>query len=103
MHKGKIMTKDEWIWVAIRIFGIYLLVLAVISIPEAIGHIYASLKISAASGEISEYAKMAVSFRDAAMAKGVTAVAQLLLFSSFSYYLLRHGKLIHKLASSENA
>ena len=28
------MNKDEWIWVAIRIFGIYLLVLAIISIPE---------------------------------------------------------------------
>jgi hypothetical protein len=27
------MTKDDWIWVAIRIFGIYLVVLAITSVP----------------------------------------------------------------------
>ena len=30
------MTKHDWIWVAIRIFGIYLLVLAIIAIPSLI-------------------------------------------------------------------
>jgi len=103
MQKGIIMTKDEWIWVSIRIFGIYLLVLAVISIPDAIGYIYAYLKIYVAANDIEGYAKMAMSMRDAAMSKGVTAIAQLFLFGSFSYYMLKHGKLIHKLASSEKA
>ena len=28
------MSKQDWIWVAIRIFGIYLLVMAVIAIPK---------------------------------------------------------------------
>lgn len=97
------MTKDEWIWVAIRIFGIYLLVLAVIAIPEAIGNMYAYIKMSFAIEDSSELAKLATSLRGAAIAKGFTAIAQLILFSLVSYYFLRHGKLIHRLASSENA
>lgn len=97
------MTKDEWIWVAIRIFGIYLLVLAVIAIPEAIGNIYAYIKMSFSIQDSTELAKLATSFKEAAIAKGFTAVSQLILFSIVSYYFLRHGKLIHKLASSENA
>lgn len=97
------MTKDEWIWVAIRIFGIYLFVLAVIAIPEAIGNTYAYIKMSFAVQDSSELPKLAISLREAAVAKGFTAIAQLILFSLVSYYFLRHGKLIHKLASSENA
>ena len=30
------MTREDWIWVAIRIFGIYLLVLALVSIPDIV-------------------------------------------------------------------
>jgi hypothetical protein len=30
------MSKEDWIWVALRIFGIYLIVLATISIPEIV-------------------------------------------------------------------
>jgi hypothetical protein len=97
------MTKDEWIWVAIRIFGIYLLVLSVIAIPEAIGNIYAYLKMSSAIQESAEFGKLATSLKEAAVAKGSTAVAQLILFSIISYYFLRHGKFIHKLASSERS
>jgi len=97
------MTKDEWIWVAIRIFGIYLLVLAVIAIPEAIGNVYAYIKMSFTIQDSNELTKLATSFKEAAIAKGSTAVAQFILFSIVSYYFLRHGKLIHKLASSENA
>ena len=31
------MNKRDWIWVAIRIFGIYLLVLAVVALPKILG------------------------------------------------------------------
>ena len=34
------MTKRDWIWVAIRIFGIYLLVEAIIAIPILISSAY---------------------------------------------------------------
>jgi len=97
------MTKDEWIWVAIRIFGIYLLVLAVIAIPEAIGNVYAYIKMSFTIQDSSDLPKLAISLKEAAIAKGSTAVAQFILFSMVSYYFLRHGKIIHKMASSETA
>ncbi|MEE2602742.1 MAG: hypothetical protein VX595_06720 [Pseudomonadota bacterium] len=97
------MNKDEWIWVAIRIFGIYLLVLAIISIPEAIGAIYAHLNVADAANRSSELASVAGSLRKAAVSKGITAVSQLVLFSVASYYFICRGKLIHRLASRENA
>jgi len=31
------MKKQDWIWVAIRIFGIYLLVLAIVALPKVLG------------------------------------------------------------------
>lgn len=97
------MSKDEWIWVSIRIFGIYLLVLAIISIPDAIGAIYAHLNVADAAGRSSSLASVAESLRKAAVSKGVTALAQLVLFSMASYYFICRGKLLHKLASRENA
>ncbi|MBQ0785087.1 MAG: hypothetical protein KBT66_12695 [Amphritea sp.] len=96
------MSQSEWIWVAIRIFGIYLLVLAIISIPEAIGAVYAHLHLAEAASHTSDLASMSESLRKAAVTKGVTAFFQLLLFSIASYYFIAHGKLIHKLASRTN-
>ena len=96
------MSKSEWIWVAIRIFGIYLLVLAIISIPEAIGAVYAHLHLADAAGRSSDFASMADSFRKAAVSKGITALSQLILFSIAAYYFICRGKLIHYIASREN-
>ena len=31
------MTKRDWIWVAVRVFGLYLLVMAIVAIPQTIG------------------------------------------------------------------
>lgn len=97
------MNKSEWIWVAIRIFGIYLLVLAIVSIPEAIGNIYGLIYMADAVKGSGEFGSMAHSLQKAAMSKGVTATAQLFIFSIASYYFLRHGKVIHSLALRENA
>lgn len=97
------MSKGEWIWVAIRIFGIYLLVLAIISIPEAIGNIYGLFHMADAAKGSGELGSMASSLQKAALAKGVTATAQLVIFLIASYYFLRHGKAIHNLAMRENA
>ncbi len=98
------MTKDEWIWVAIRIFGIYMLVLAVMAVPDSIAHIYSAIMMPGFQATSSdELVKMIVSLKKAAMGKGVLTLSQVILFSFFSYYLLKNGKLIHKLASSENA
>ena len=97
------MSKNEWIWVAIRIFGIYLLVLAIISIPDAIGNIYALIQMADGAESYPELASMARSLNKAVVAKGTTATSQLVIFSIASYYFLRHGKAIHKMANHENA
>ena len=99
------MTKDEWIWVSIRIFGIFLLVLAIKAIPEAVAGVYVYAKISQATSPVpvDEMGKLALATRDAAMAGSVRAISSLIIYLPFSYYFIRHGKLLHKLASSENA
>lgn len=96
------MNKTEWIWVAIRIFGIYLLVLAIISIPEAIGAVYSHLHLADAASRSSDLASMADSLRKAAVSKGITSLSQLIVFSVASYYFICRGKLIHKVACRES-
>ncbi|WP_409523682.1 hypothetical protein [Nitrincola sp. MINF-07-Sa-05] len=95
------MSKSEWIWVAIRLFGIYLLVLAFISIPDAIGNIYALVYMLDTTGNSSDSASMVNSLRKSAKAAGSKATAQLVIFLVAAYYFLRHGKAIHKLANHE--
>ena len=97
------MNKSEWIWVAIRIFGIYLMVLAIIAVPDAIGNVYGLMHMADAVQKTGDFATMASSLQKAAMAKGTTAMAQIVIFSIASFYFLRHGKAIHNLASRENA
>ena len=97
------MTKDEWIWVAIRIFGIYLLVLAIMALPETIGYVYASIQMNAVEAAGNDLMSLATSIRNTAMSKGLIAITQVIIFTAFSFYFLRHGKWLHKLASSENA
>lgn len=97
------MNKSEWIWVAIRIFGIYLLVLGIVAIPDVIGNVYGLIHMSNAAKETTDMASMAISLQKAAMAKGVTASFQVVVFLMASIYFLKYGKAIHKLACRENA
>ncbi|WP_409523681.1 hypothetical protein [Nitrincola sp. MINF-07-Sa-05] len=96
------MKKSDWIWVSIRIFGIYLLVLAIISIPDAIGIIYGLVNMADAANSSSELASFVNSLYEAALIKGATTMSQLAIFSVAAYYFLRHGKLIHKMANNNN-
>ena len=97
------MTKDEWIWVAIRIFGIYLLVLALIAIPDVIGNFYAASQLTEFSQSDDILAASAKSLKGASITKGFTALMKLFIFSIVGFYFIRHGKFLHRLASSENA
>ena len=46
------MDRKDWIWVAIRIFGIYLLVLAVCSLPDVLGSAFTTrLEQAAVDGD----------------------------------------------------
>lgn len=97
------MTKDEWIWVAIRIFGIFLLVLAIMAIPKAAGAIYGYVYLSAAVENSNELQTVISATQKAAMASGIRALTSVLLYFPLSYYFIKHGKWLHKVASNTNA
>ncbi|OZG72812.1 hypothetical protein BTA51_12595 [Hahella sp. CCB-MM4] len=97
------MNKGEWIWVAIRIFGIFLLVLGIKAIPDAVSGIYGYIQISAAIGDNAELAQVVAATQKAALTGSVKAITSILVYLPFSYYFLRHGKWLHRLASSETA
>ena len=103
MPKEEVMTKDEWIWVAIRIFGIYLVVLALRAIPDVIGSFYAASQLTEVLQSDDILATSAKAMKSASLTKGLTSVAKLLVFSLFGFYFIRHGKFLHRLASSEKA
>lgn len=96
------MTKEEMMWIAIRIFGLYFLVLAVSAVPSVVGFgygIYHLDQLQGAPGTEKLVNSFAVMLK-ASLAEGVSSVAQLLVFSLFSYYFLRRGKGLHALIMS---
>lgn len=95
------MTKDEWLWVAIRIAGLYLLVLALIAVPQAIATAYAlgQLVLDAESGETGRHL---AAIKKAALGQGVKALSEMVLFTLAGLYLLRRGKLVHQLAGRDH-
>lgn len=94
------MTKDEWILVAIRIFGVFLLVLAIIELLQAIGGVYGYWQISSAVGGSTSLAPVVEATQKAALAGGIKSIASIFIFLPFSYYFMRHAKWLHKLASA---
>lgn len=98
------MNKDEWIWVAIKIFGIFLIVMAIIALPNAIASIYAYISMAPYadhynSEAANETSKLFNQFSKAQFAQGVKAIAQVLIYTGFGIYFIKSGKLIHNLLS----
>jgi len=96
------MNKEEWLWVSIRIFGVFLLVLAIISLPDAISAFYTvnayskiptNINIENGNKMYELYESMFISGR----AQGYKAIAQLIIYLSFSIYFIRGGKFLHGL------
>lgn len=95
------MTKSEWIWTAIRIFGIYLIVKAVVATPEALGAFYTFLTLPE-SGE-GPALEVSAKLQRAVLHKGVVAICQAIIFFAVGLYMVSRGKLIHDLAVRESA
>jgi len=49
------MTKEDYVWVGIRIFGIYLLILALITLPSLVNSIYMSYQLRDRTSGIRYY------------------------------------------------
>ncbi len=92
------MNKEEWIWVAIRIFGIYLIVLAIINIPEAISNIYLMSNLSMDDGTVhgtKETIEFVRSMAQAAESKAISSTLKFIIFTVIGIYFLRGGRILH--------
>ena len=101
------MDKKDWIWVAIRIFGIYMLVLAVTGVPSLISsawmtHAFWSLE-KRRGPTLSEDDSNKVLLDALLRAKGIYAssllaqVVRVIVFTLIGVYLLKSGRLIFRL------
>ncbi|TNF33452.1 MAG: hypothetical protein EP312_09200 [Gammaproteobacteria bacterium] len=98
------MNKSEWIWTAIRISGIFLVVMAIVAIPELISSTYNAVAFGN-QAETSSGDPLMMQFNALAKAHSTMAVnacARIVLFSGFGFYFLKHGKLLHRLATHES-
>jgi len=101
------MTKEDWIWVAIRIFGIFLIVKAITALPDVVGGVaqasqWRSLGDSRCyRGDLSEEFRVFDELRSTAFTVMVSrlmkAVARVALFAVCGVYFLRGGRLIFRL------
>ncbi len=107
------MSKEDWLWVAIRVFGIYLLVLAVTNVPSVFSgalRAYGASQLptfrSARDSPDAKFAELAASFdetKEAALSRGlaelVSSVFSVLLFGALGVYLIRNGRFLFKLVT----
>lgn len=107
------MNREDWIWVAIRVFGIYLLVLAVVALPGVLlfgtqaifsrGLWHSSPTMTAtsqASNTPDATMDMAALVAHAnAMSRLVGSLGEVILFSLIGYYLVRRGNWLFKIIS----
>ena len=107
------MSKEDWLWVAIRVFGIYLLVLAVTNVPSVFSaalRAYGASQLptfrSARDSADAPFAELAASFAQTkratlsgALAELVSSVLSVLLFGVLGIYLVRNGRLLFRLVA----
>ena len=97
------MDKRDWIWVAIRIFGIYMLVLAVTGVPSLISYGWMALTFwrmqPTPSGDDSNKLLLDTMVRAKVSYAGLLGaqIVRVTLFTLVGVYLLRSGRLIFRL------
>jgi len=101
------MTKEEWIWVAIRIFGIYLVVLAIMAVPGILSssfmaynwYGYSPTFGSNSSDTAQIIDKMGSKLFNVQLSELVAGLCKVLLFGGLGIYFLRSGKFVFRLIS----
>jgi hypothetical protein len=96
------MDKEDWIWVTIKIFGIYLIILAIINLPEVISNWWTvspfskiDSKYYLSSGE--ECQLMAERLRSIGISNFIASIAKVDFFSAMGIYLVKSGKILFNL------
>jgi hypothetical protein len=100
------MTRDDWIWVAVRIFGVYLVVMAVMTVPKVINGALStwtwSGKVTFHEADTSDMSDMRLSqyyktARAAAVTSLVVSSVRLVVFAIVGLYFLRNGRFVFRL------
>jgi len=103
------VQKRDWIWVAIRVFGIYLLVLAVTGLPGLVSSAWSAVAFADIAGNWRHegdqcssdgalmLSKMFGKLFSAAVSSLLASITQVVIFTIVGIYLLRSGKLVFRL------
>lgn len=93
------MTKHDWIWVAIRVFGIYLLVLAVIAVPSVVSSTFALCELKTSP----ELDTLSASLFSTIRSQLVNALARLFICGAAGIYLVKGGSWLFRILCSQGS
>ena len=100
------MTREDWMWVAIRVFGIYLLVLAVLSVASVIGGAYAAASLHGFALDLPDEASDLTKFAQRLVGNHVqlllTDCVRLVVCAAAGGDLVSRGRLVFRLVSRQN-
>jgi len=93
------MSKEDYIWVAIRIFGILLVVMAIIAIPTILSSAFMVWGYHSAAAAMSGEAisDMQDTIAQANFGTMLSATFRAILYYAAGVYFLKGGKFVHKL------
>jgi hypothetical protein len=92
------MTKHDWIWIAIRIFGIYLLVEAVLAIPNLISSaIFFCQAFNFPHSGSADLDKLQQTLHFNSANLFVSSLAKLIVCSAVGIYLVKGGSWLFKI------
>ena len=96
------MTKDDFIWVAISVFGIYLIVLAIIEIPGLFSSMYKPYAFwdydpPKTNSEMDVLLSFASKIRDRELSSFLYSAIRVFLYFVIGSFFLRRGKFIYKM------
>jgi len=100
------MKREDYIWIAIRVFGIYLLVLAVVALPSVLSSAYSTwvmwgaFDVEVVTPDSAVLTKLASKLSGAALVKLISATGEVVLFSLAGWYLVRRGTLVFNLINT---
>lgn len=100
------MNKEEWIAVGVKLFGIFLIVLAIVNLPAAVANLWLYLArgdtCTMDFGMLKEGFEITVidGYCRKLLPDAVKSAFSVVLYSGFGFYFVRSGKLAKKVLDS---
>lgn len=103
------MNKQDWIWVAIRIFGIYLIVLSIINLPNLLAFAYqalpfkttTTLMVSESGMDAEGCINLAEQMRLSTIGSFLISLLKVFIYAGLGIYFVRDGKFIFRLVYND--